>query len=71
MYNEGQQFLQHVHFAKVEGRVFPTNIGDNDHLPFSNMLREIGYQTRISIEAYSNDFIGDATKSLIFMKQYF
>ena len=71
LYNEGQQFLQHVHFAKVEGRVFPTNIGDNDHLPFSNMLKEIGYQTRISIEAYSNDFIGDATKSLIFMKQYF
>jgi len=65
------EHIKHVHFARVEGRVFPKNIYEDSYLPFINVLKLINYCGRVSIEAYSSDFYNDAVKSLQFLKRYF
>ncbi len=69
---ECKGYLKHVHFARFEGRTFPKEIEEDEfYLPFINNLKEIGYNERISIEAYSSDFYNDAYKSLKLLKKYF
>jgi len=60
--------IRHVHFAKIENRVFPTE-PDPQYAAFFDCLRQIGYSARCSIEAYSQDFTNDARKALIVLKQ--
>lgn len=64
-------YIKHVHFARVEGRVFPKNIYEDSYLPFINALKLINYHGRVSIEAYSSDFYNDAVISLQFLKRFF
>jgi len=67
-----QGYLKHIHFARFEGRTFPKEITeDSNYLPFIKSLKEINYQGRISIEAYSEDSLKDASVSLQFLKRYF
>lgn len=69
---ECKEYLKHVHFARFKGRTFPKKIEEDEfYLPFINNLKEIGYNGRVSIEAYSSDFYNDAYKSLRFLKRYF
>jgi sugar phosphate isomerase/epimerase len=60
--------IRHVHFAKIENRVFPTE-PDPDYAAFFDCLRRIGYSGRCSIEAYSQDFTNDAKRALGVLKQ--
>jgi D-psicose/D-tagatose/L-ribulose 3-epimerase len=55
--------IRHLHFAKVEGRVFPTGREDAGTM-FFDRLRRIGYQGRCSIEAFTGDFTSDASRAL-------
>lgn len=56
--------LQHVHFARPEGRVFPHSQDDEDYTLFFRLLRQTGYNGRISIEAYSNKISHDVPEAL-------
>ena len=61
-------YIKHIHFAEVLERSFPKNI-DNNYIIFFNNLKKIGYESRISLEAYSDDFYSEATKSLHLLKK--
>lgn len=58
--------LVHLHFAnECNGRSFPKDPMEcPEYAPFFKNLREIGYQGRISIEAGTHDFVGDAPVGL-------
>ena len=55
--------IRHVHFAEPAGRSFPRNVEKN-YRSFFDKLKEIGYTARISIEAYTKDFEGEAPRAL-------
>lgn len=55
--------LRHVHFARLEGRAFPNEI-EPGYAAFFGMLKAIGYDGRVSIEAFSNHFQADAVQAL-------
>ncbi len=61
--------LRHIHFSRPEGRVFPLETDKNDYYSFFWNIKEIGYEGRLSIEAYTNDFSGNAAKTLVFLKK--
>ena len=68
---KARNYIIHVHFAKVEGRVFPKEINEDNYISFISKLKQIGYNERVSIEAYSKDFYKDAVISLKFLKKIF
>ena len=61
--------LRHIHFSRPEGRVFPLETDRNDYDSFFRNLKKIGYEGRLSIEAYTSDFSGNAAKTLVFLKK--
>ena len=61
-------FVRHLHFAEVEGRVFPKKIKRDYEVFFAN-LKEIGYTERLSIEAFSENIVADASQSLSLLKK--
>ncbi len=68
----GREYLRHVHFARPDGRVFPTDISeDAGYRAFIDALRQAGYDQRISCEAYANNFDLDAERALRFFKDNF
>ena len=60
--------LAHCHIACKEGRTFPMASDGHDYAPFFNALKNAGYNGRISVEGSTNDFMGDAQKSLELLK---
>lgn len=60
--------IQHVHFSKVEGRVFPRTVEDA-YVHFFTNLKRIGYKNKVSVEAYSEDFESDAAQCLALLRQ--
>ena len=58
----------HLHIADPKERVVPTPERAEQYLPFIKALKEIGYDERISVEAYSNDFERDAPLALQTMR---
>jgi sugar phosphate isomerase/epimerase len=60
--------LAHVHFAEPTGRVFPFPGNRPKYRDFFLQMREAGYNQRLSIEAYSGDFISDAKIALQLLK---
>lgn len=65
-------YITHIHFARFDGRLFPKEIDEDAYyIPFIHNLKEIGYQGRVSVEAYSKDFYNDAIATLKFFKRYF
>ncbi len=66
--DEAGDFLRHVHFAEVEGRTFPRRQSGDDEA-FFDKLRAVGYSGRVSVEAFSTDFPGDAARSLPILRQ--
>lgn len=69
--DEGQQYLRHVHFARDEGRVFPAKIDeDPNYKLFFDALETIGYDQRISLEAYTSDFENNAPVALQFFRNH-
>jgi D-psicose/D-tagatose/L-ribulose 3-epimerase len=55
-------YIKHTHFANPAGRVYPVEAEDG-YVRFMNLLRRIGYEGRVSIEAYAKDFCHDAKRS--------
>jgi D-psicose/D-tagatose/L-ribulose 3-epimerase len=60
--------LAHVHFAEPVGRVFPGPGNELKYRDFFMHLRNAGYDQRLSIEAYSGDYIPDAKIALKLLK---
>jgi len=67
----GRENLRHVHFARPEGRLCPAETGEADYMPFIRALKEIGYDERISCEAYSKDFVKDSKVTVGFFNKHF
>jgi D-psicose/D-tagatose/L-ribulose 3-epimerase len=61
-------FIRHVHLAKPEGRLFPTEPED-ELCRFFSYLERIRYSRRCSIEAYTSGFEADARRSLRILKE--
>lgn len=60
----GPQYLAHVHFANPNGRVYPLHADEARYQPFMQALQQIGYDGRISCEAYTNHFAAAAPLAL-------
>jgi D-psicose/D-tagatose/L-ribulose 3-epimerase len=65
---EAAPYLKHIHFADPEGRAYPREVKDG-YVTFVNLLKHIGYEGRISIEAFSKDFDRDAGLSVQLLRQ--
>lgn len=65
----GRENLRHVHFANPTGRVYPEKDDEADYKPFFDALKAIGYNQRISCEAYAENFEKDAEKALEFFRR--
>jgi D-psicose/D-tagatose/L-ribulose 3-epimerase len=66
----GKEYLRHVHFACSKGRFFPRSIDEDDYRPFINALKSIGYDSRLSVEAYATNFDLQAPAALKFLRTY-
>jgi D-psicose/D-tagatose/L-ribulose 3-epimerase len=64
---ESWQTIKHVHFAEVLGRRFPKTLKE-EYLQFFGNLKNADYKDRVSIEAYSNNVLNDATIALKILK---
>jgi sugar phosphate isomerase/epimerase len=60
--------IRHLHFARVEGRAFPTE-SEAVYGAFFDAIREIQYQGRRSIEAFTRDFPAEARRALRVLRQ--
>lgn len=70
--DDGRQWLRHVHFANPTGRVYPVSPEEADYAPFIQALRAVGYDLRVSCEAYApNGFVQDAPVAKRFFDQQF
>ncbi len=49
------ELIYHAHCADAEGRV-PVGLGPSDHRPYFRALKDVGYASRMSIEAKWEDF---------------
>ena len=72
----GKEYLRHIHFAcpflPGEGeRVFPLYENEWPYQEFIRILKEIGYDGRISIEARTSNFDDHAKRSLALLKKLF
>jgi D-psicose/D-tagatose/L-ribulose 3-epimerase len=65
---EAGSYIKHIHFANPAGRVYPIEAEDG-YFRFMNLLRQIGYEGRISVEAYTKDFCHDAKRSVKILRQ--
>lgn len=76
----GGEYLRHVHFANPnlgsaeglrEGRVYPRSASEWEYQEFIHVLKGIGYDGRISIEAGARDFDSQAKDAIRFMRENF
>jgi len=65
---EAAPYLKHIHFADPEGRAYPQEVKD-EYVTFINLLKHIGYESLISIEALSKNFDHDGKHSVEVMRQ--
>ena len=56
--------LEHVHISNPAGRLFPLENERSRFREYYSQLLQAGYNGRVSIEAYSSDFTGEAPESL-------
>ena len=61
---DAADYLQHMHLANPEGRIWPKYGDGTDYASFINALQKAGYNGCISIEAFSTDFEADAKEAL-------
>ncbi|WP_283607990.1 sugar phosphate isomerase/epimerase family protein [Faecalispora anaeroviscerum] len=68
---QGGEYLRHVHFACSHGRCYPERMEEDYYQPFLAALKAIGYNERISVEAYTQDFDRCAPLALKLLKNSF
>jgi sugar phosphate isomerase/epimerase len=62
-------YIRHVHVSDLEGRLPPGQSGKSDFRPFFHVLKESGYNGRISVEALGfDDIAGLGPRVLAFLK---
>ncbi|HSB04133.1 MAG TPA: sugar phosphate isomerase/epimerase family protein, partial [Thermodesulfobacteriota bacterium] len=61
-------YIKHVHFANPAGRGYPVETEDG-YFRFVNLLKRIGYEGRMSVEALTKDFSHDAKRSVEILRQ--
>ena len=61
-------YIKHVHCANPVGRGYPVEAEDG-YVRFVSLLKRIGYEGRISVEAYTKDFRYDAKRSVEILRQ--
>jgi sugar phosphate isomerase/epimerase len=61
-------YIEHIHIANPSGRLFPKPQDAYDYGRLFRYLREIGYQGKISVEAYTSNFYPDAADSLALLR---
>lgn len=76
LFRHGAQWLSHVHFScpfhpGEPERTFPLDENEWDYLPLTHVIDEIGYNGRVSIEAFCKDFDTQAERSLHILKSLF
>ena len=62
-------YLHHIHIANPNGRIFPRENDGVDYRAFIKKLKKAGYNKRISIEAYTDDFPVSASEALKTIRQ--
>ena len=62
-------WVAHVHVADKAGRVAPGESGTSDYRPLFRILKQGGYDSRISVEASGFDVAGRGAAVLAFLKQ--
>lgn len=67
----GRDYLQHVHFAEPQGRVYPVMSDMAKYEGFAEVLKRIGYDQRISCEAYTDSYRNSAKETLEVLKKVF
>lgn len=68
----GKEYLVHTHFARNDGRVFPESMQeDNEYQSYIETLKAIGYEGRVSCEAFASDFDRQAQLTIAFFKDNF
>ncbi|PNV60611.1 sugar phosphate isomerase/epimerase [Clostridium sp. chh4-2] len=72
----GKEYLRHVHFAYPNipseiGRLYPSDMEEWDYKEFIGILKEIGYDGRVSIEAGVTDFDTQAKQAIQFLRSNF
>ena len=60
---EAGEEIRHVHISEPDKRGFPV-VAKQSYHEYFQLLKDIGYQERVSIEAYTEDFEADAVRSL-------
>ena len=61
--------IRHVHVSDPAGRIYPRS-ADANLTQFCRLLGESGYDGRMSVEAYSQNFERDAAAALLWMRQW-
>ena len=61
-------YIKHIHFANPAGRVYPIEAEDG-YIRFMDLLKGVGYEGRISVEAYTKDFCHDAKRSVEILRK--
>jgi len=64
---QGEGLLAHAHIAHLTGRSWPV-AATQDLKAFFNVLNDIGYQGRISVESYSENVGADSKEALRVLK---
>ena len=76
----GREYLRHVHFAnpnlrteegRSKGRIYPASMEEWNYQEFIDILKETGYDGRISIEAGADNFNSQAEAALKFLHSAF
>lgn len=68
--SDGGEQLQHVHIARPDSRIYPKENDGFDYSEFFNALKEANYDSGVSIEAFTDCFVKDASESLQFLKKF-
>lgn len=64
-----QDYLQHMHIANPNGRVYPLLDDNVDYKEFFDNLKKAGYNQRVSVEAYTKQYEIDVKQALLTMRR--
>ena len=65
----GKTQLLHTHTSNPVGRVYPKEEDKINQAPFIRILQELGYEGKVSCEAYTNNFEEDARRALAYFRK--